>query len=486
LLRKIFFYLFVALYVILCPLTILYALGYIFRPGGEQGLVTTGLIYLATAPPGATVYLDNKRYREKTPTILRDLLPGDYNIRLQLKRHKSWAQTVPVESKKANVLERVLLLPESLETETLVQAAFRDLIPMPGNSFFLLAAGPELGDYSVFDWKDEEHYPLVPPYSPFLEARVADVYSVPKSVLVIARVETEKGEKFLATEPRVKEGPVQDLTSLFIEPPSQVMWEPHHKRYLFTFQQGSIHRVDTGSRSVYPKFLENVKGYGLFDREIYALKRDHTLIKTDHEGKGGEIILQDRDFVETLFREKEFVRIIHLSRKLVVFLGPNGELWANRLPYTFVREGVLGFEFDPRMNRLLLRQKNALGFLDFSSDRPEEGLFEQGPELAWIYKKGVKIEQAFWVYEGSHILFRDEDKVFLVDLETYGKPRLDFLVKVKEKSSVFYAEEAGKLYFLEADTGNLTACEVLPRREILLPPFPEKPEEKQTREIQEL
>ena len=46
LLRRIFFYLFTAIYVVACPMTILYALGYLVKPGTEKGIVKRGLIYI--------------------------------------------------------------------------------------------------------------------------------------------------------------------------------------------------------------------------------------------------------------------------------------------------------------------------------------------------------------------------------------------------------------------------------------------------------
>src|SRR4051812_25026631 len=97
LLRKILFYVFVAAYAIIGPLMVLYALGYIFRPGEEKGMVPTGLISLATEPSGATVYVGNKRYSKKTPAVVRNLLPGSYPVSIQMKGHRGWSSKVPVE-----------------------------------------------------------------------------------------------------------------------------------------------------------------------------------------------------------------------------------------------------------------------------------------------------------------------------------------------------------------------------------------------------
>ena len=52
--RQIVFYLLVATYACACPLAIGYALGYLVRPGAAQGIVKTGLVSVASTPPGAS------------------------------------------------------------------------------------------------------------------------------------------------------------------------------------------------------------------------------------------------------------------------------------------------------------------------------------------------------------------------------------------------------------------------------------------------
>ena len=82
LLRRTLFYTGVVLYLVSCPLTVLYALGYLVEPGADQRLVKTGLVAISTVPSGASVHIGKSRYTRITPTLLRDLLPGSYPIRL--------------------------------------------------------------------------------------------------------------------------------------------------------------------------------------------------------------------------------------------------------------------------------------------------------------------------------------------------------------------------------------------------------------------
>ena len=124
--------------------------------------------------------------------------------------------------------------------------------------------------------------------------------------------------------------------------------------------------------------------------------------------------------------------------------------------------------------------------LDFAHESRSQEVFEKGPKIDWIYTKGQAIEQAFWVYEGSHVLFRDQDHLVLAEVETYGKPHLYPVAEVRAGTAAFYNEESGKVFFLDRDSGSLAAVEILPRRDLILFPFPDRKEEKKSSQIREL
>ena len=491
-LRRVLFYVFLGLYFIFCPLTILYALGYIFKPGSEQGLVRTGIIYISTAPPGASIYLGNRRFTRKTPAILRDLLPDNYSVTVYLKNHRTWAQTVPVEGEKATVLERILLFPDQWQSEQLVDGTFEDLIPIDGSRTFLLAKGETLADIFIYDWQDEKLRPLVSKNTPYRNAAVRSYRTIAKSSHLLFRIEDGNGGKFLWVESDAKESTPMDLTPFFSpegtrpEGPEQIRWDPSKENRLFSFSNGRLEWVDTGTKPPKQQLFQGVRGYGLYEKMIYVLKDDGTFVRMNHNGEGEEALLGDPALGRSLFGEKGFFDVTVFSKDIILFLGQKGELLANRLPYRFVDEGVKGLRFYPKQEKVLVWTDDKIGVLDFSKEHEDEKVFERGPKLFWVFKKGKKIEQAFWVYEGSHVLFRDDRTVYLLELETYDKPHLYELTKVRKKSSVFYSEDSGKLYYLDPEAEALSSLEILPRRDLLLLPFPERKEKRKASAIEEL
>ena len=86
-------------------------LGFVINPLTHR-FEKTGLVYVSTNPPDATVYIDGRVSHQKTPTAIRDLTPGEHFIRIELSSYNDWERNIPIVGKKATVLANTLLIPE--------------------------------------------------------------------------------------------------------------------------------------------------------------------------------------------------------------------------------------------------------------------------------------------------------------------------------------------------------------------------------------
>ncbi len=472
-LRRIFFYLFVGLYLVACPLTILYTLGFLIHPLGPEGVVRTGLIALSSTPSGASVYVENRRYSQQTPVILRGLLPGAYHLRVVKKGYRPWQAVVPVESEQATALAHVLLLPIRLHGRPLLPEAVEELIPVPSGHVFLLAAGPNLEDLVVYDWKTEHAESLVPFGSSLRGGRVLSKFFVPDSPAVLLQVRLEGDDRFLWVEPGTAPPTIKDITRLFPEKPLQVVWDPRQPRYLFSLQRRSLNRLDIATDALYPQWVERVRGVACLDRAVYVLTEEAMLARVDEEGHRAEVLWVDPLPERALVGQRSLFQLTALPDKTVVLAGERGELLVTMPPYQLVDRGVRGIEPDPRRSRMLFWQKRALGMVAFSEETDEVAeVDEHGTaQLQWLYRAGKDIEQAFWVYEGSHVLLRDADRIVLLELNAFGTPNPQQLLEVKRKSAVAYVEATGQLYYVDPATERLSALEVVPREALVSFPF---------------
>jgi len=108
--RRVLFYLSLAVFFIGLPFILSFALGYIFDMRTLK-FTRTGLIDLETQPQGAAVYLNKVLLKDKTPATIRELLPGTYNITLELENYYPWQRDVRIEAGKVARLDKIIFFP---------------------------------------------------------------------------------------------------------------------------------------------------------------------------------------------------------------------------------------------------------------------------------------------------------------------------------------------------------------------------------------
>jgi hypothetical protein len=221
-LRKIVFYIFVLIYLIVCPLIVARMLGFVINPLTHR-LVKTGLIYVSTIPPDATVYIDGRLDHQKTPTVLRDLPPGEHFIRVELGGYEDWERDIPIVAKKATVLANVLLIPDEWPIKRISSRPYQNIIKATQD--ILIATNPVLNNIDIFhttqgiqeNFSEENAYgktPLFPSNSIYAYGQLTGLYSDPNSPFILLEATIKNEHNFLLVN--VKENPpvIQDITNI--------------------------------------------------------------------------------------------------------------------------------------------------------------------------------------------------------------------------------------------------------------------------------
>lgn len=484
--KRILFFIFVLIYVLLCPLIIFRTLGLVFTPKAEEGILKTGLIAISTLPAGATIHLNNRIVSERTPTILHNLAPGYYTLNLSLPQYRLWEKDIEVIKEQATALEHVILIPQEWEYWKHSALSFERILPLPGNPFLLAFSGPTLKDISILRWQamnrdgswqegltaeransaDHSSEPLFLAGSAFSDARLISIDSVRGSPVVIFHIEFEGKKKFLWMDLRNKQRKIEDITDLIAATPQEITWDAEDGNNLFMVMNDHIDRIHIPTRAIYPKILDNPRGFGLFGRHIYFLSLDNTLYIKDFSGERKKSLTQDPRRVQNLFTSHSRYDIQVLAHHIILFADSEGGLLINQLPYHLLSKDFRNFLFDADSKRVLVWTPDAIAIVDFSESGRGD-VFEPGTPIQWITTDGQDIEQVFWVNGGTSILYRDRNQIFLKEVAAAGEPLRFPLLSVKPGSPVHYSDTSGRLYFLDKKTGELLSIEILPKQIIV-------------------
>ncbi len=255
-LRKIVFYVFLGIYFIICPMLILRLLGFAFDPAAKHW-VKTGIIYASSNPPDASVYLNGRLAPEKTPTVIRDLTPGDYTVRMQLNGYAPWENTVPVVDKKATSIENILLIPAQWDAKIIQPMPVTNVIGIPGGNCLLAINNDSVNNILLLHLNDQEEPDhLFPPESIYREGRLVNYFTVPQSPFIVMQIDLTDKHKYLWIDTRDKLAHIEDISDLITSPPQRLYWEPNDDKNLYTFYPGGVNRINIKAKAIYPNIDE--------------------------------------------------------------------------------------------------------------------------------------------------------------------------------------------------------------------------------------
>jgi len=265
-LRKIIFYIFALIYLILCPLLVARMLGFVINPLTHR-LVKTGLVWVSTNPPDASVYIDGRLAHQKTPTALRDLPPGKHFIRIEHSGYKDWEQNIPIIGKKATVLANILLIPEEWPITRISDQSYQNIVLAADD--ILIATNPVLKNIDIFhttqgieeNFKEEivyERKPLFSKNSIYANGNLVRLLNAPKSPFILLEVSIKDKHRFLWVN--LKENPplIEDISDLLPEIPTRITWVNSDNDNIFAFYPANIYRINIKDKAIFPQSPVNL------------------------------------------------------------------------------------------------------------------------------------------------------------------------------------------------------------------------------------
>ena len=106
--RAIAFYFASALFLVLLPIILSYALGYQIDYR-DLKIYKTGILYVESRPSGAAIYLNGNKYPDVTPARIEELKPGGYNVVVRREGFYPWEKDLEVRGNMVTKADRIVL-----------------------------------------------------------------------------------------------------------------------------------------------------------------------------------------------------------------------------------------------------------------------------------------------------------------------------------------------------------------------------------------
>lgn len=457
-LRKVILILFTGIYLVVAPLTILYALGYIFSPA-QQTLLQTGLVSLNTEPSQAHVWVDGSLSKDRTPLVLRNLRPGSYELRVGLPGYHSWQKRVEMKPDKALRFENILLFPFSLRAQILANFPVAKMWSDPAGKRLIVLEGDKASGLTFFEPDKREFRPIFLPGSN-RDASVGEVLLHPsgdRAVVTLARKEGLEPLFVRFFDPIQ----VRPLSELLQEPFTQLQWgAAPHRSSLFYLQGEALRHLDLDQGALYLNLPKGVRGFATYGWRFFVLDARRRFLEITGKGKIRNIFLEDLGKVRLIFGQDEGERysifflpqaslFSSLDDALALFLSDQGKLFSNKLPYFLDEELVGGLAPAHSHPRALYRKGTELWMVDFEREG-EKTFFERGPTPRRIYKGKEAPGHLIWFYDDRYVLFTEGNCVKALDFEGDGEA-IELFTISPQIPQIILDRRRGFLYFVHAD-----------------------------------
>lgn len=260
---------FVALFLVIAPLVILFLSGtrYDFE---NNRFVKTGIITARTSPRGAELYI-NGELADTTPSTIRFLEPGDYDITIQKQGYFPWSKRLHVKAQFVTWVNQAgpLLLFRSTPKRTPIEKDVLDIYA--GTSKFIYLTKSEIRYGDISDPVNTKSIPLPRQF----EKATIQASSHNQEIFLL-----QNGNSYAAIVD-ISEGTIYDITNVALNPtpttPAAFKLTDGGKLYLL--QDTTLYHIDWKDKAK-KEILKHTLAFFPAENSVYSINIPHVDLST--------------------------------------------------------------------------------------------------------------------------------------------------------------------------------------------------------------
>ena len=448
---------FILAFFIMAPILIFYASGYRYDVKLGKILKTGTLMLEAKGIKNASLYINDKLYEKPfdEKIFVYNLLPGDYNIRLEKENYYPWQKKISIQSSLTTFVKDIIFFKKNIPLQ---------IIDEPTANFYLSP--------------DEQKIAYIKRTELFSELYLLDIRTKEKIFLYRASFpESDINLSWAASSKKIlaqinnhyfvfnvqQPEQILEIEELLDFEPNNLKWDIGSDNILFALKQNPQARADQSASEIYKIDLLAKTKSKIFESQEELINQEFFIEAND------VFYIKKENTRDNLYK----YNLNFKTTKLVTELGRSAN-------YKFIKStnNYLGL-IDSDNQKLFLIQKiitsleitiqsgsaiKEFNAIDAVWDRNEKWLlFHDGFEVKFfdtaanqeifINRYGQKINQVRWHHELQHIVILFQNNLNIIDLSAENGERNVIEIIRFDQLDNFYVARKGEIIYFQGKIG---------------------------------
>lgn len=445
--RKIYFYIFFAIFLAATPAVILYSQGYTLDLK-TFSLTKTGGIFINATPKGADIFIDGTLKATTGSLILSQgklisrLAPRDYSIAMKKDGYQPWDKNLSIEPQLVTEARNIFLVPESPEIQE---------IDTKVNDVVIAASGAAIAyvkenSISIVDVSS----PKIIPLETAEDERIGRVqFGADENYLLIdSLVQNHTKRSLFNIKTRDRVEIEQDDLERYIK----VRQYPPGKQSIIALSTAhTLYAVDLASQQERTIIAKNVSSFELIDGKLLYATTAPTIVYEKDMGTGAteqltKTPLERFDISSLLLRSGSgHIALIDTARALHLY---------NNETSTFDRiaENVQSASFSEDSKKLAWNNAKNEVYVYYLSNILIQPKKKSG-DIDLITRLSKPITNLTWFsHDNEHLMFTAEKKIHFVELDGRDHRNTHVVADVRQPLKMIYSSYDDYLYVLDGGT----------------------------------
>lgn len=440
--RKFFFFAFIALFVIIAPLLILYTAGYRYN-FEHRKIQETGVLLVTYRPSDAILRLNGEIRSTASPARITGLVPGRYTITVTKDGHQPWEKKLWIEASQTTFAQHIVLWKTGDGPFLITEEPALLAVPSPDATLLAVVTTSAPRRITLLDTatRQPSETLTIPGATP---TRITALQWSPRGRRLL--ITTNEKNKFIATIGNSATTPVA-LTTFTPTPLTRVQWNANDDDRLYGYTRSSTKvgytlteldlfrgATQTAAVPAMPKPLP----YHVQDEILYRVEGDVLVINSFSAGRRAlerRLALPEAPARDARFLPdgpESLLTLFDSAHKRLLLIDRNTR---TLYPIQETIEEVRNAAWSPKKNRLIWNTSTTIGLLDLERSARE------------VLVEGIKkIQDIAWDPENEYVFYTVGENIRVREIDNRDTRNDAELAVIPKRKGLLVSHDGKRLY----------------------------------------